>query len=372
MMKFERSLALAFALAALAGLSPSAAHSADDPLTVTPSDDIYIDPPLLGKNGGRGAKDDLQLYGFADGKFHRVLLKFDLTQAPPNFRSAVLELTCWNASYTASKASYIRCHPLASAWSEGEASWDMLSAAGKWKTPGGDWDPRAAAGCRVSGPLGGQKNRMFLFDITLQAAQWKMKPNTNNGLVLMAEKGVDMQLRFRSKEFADGATRPKLLLYYGKAADKNAMFIPAQDLAPLAPAGSDTPVITYEPRLGTVKLKEKISVKFSATGGQAPYAFGPSTPLPPGLSLGRDGTLSGEPTRAGSFRIGVLCVAADRKQATEWLNLTVEDPDAPKAKEPEQKTGELPLGGPPKDAAGKTPGGEKDKKDEGPGLVIED
>lgn len=370
MTKLERSLALAFVLA---WLSAIAAQADDDPLALTPSDDIYIDPPLTGKNGGRGTKDDLQLYGFADGKFHRMLLKFDLTQAPPNFRSAVLELTCWNASYTASKTSYIRCHPLASAWSEGEASWDMLSAAGKWKTPGGDWDPRAAAGCRVSGPLGGQKNRIFLFDITFLAAQWKMKPNTNYGLVLMAEKGVDMQLRFRSKEYADAASRPKLLLYYGKAADKNAMFLPAQDLAPLAPAGSDSPVVTYEPRIGTVKLKENLSVKFSATGGQAPYAFGPSGALPPGLSLGRDGTLSGAPTRAGSFRIGVLCIAADRKQATEWLQLIVEDPNAPQAKEPVQKTGELPIGGPPpKDAAGKTPASEKEKKEEGPGLVIED
>ena len=44
---------------------------------------------------------------------------------------------------------------------------------------------------------------------------------------------------------------------------------------------------------------------FSASGGSPPYAWAPAGTLPPGLTLGTDGTLSGTPTQIGTFSFSV-------------------------------------------------------------------
>jgi hypothetical protein len=47
------------------------------------------------------------------------------------------------------------------------------------------------------------------------------------------------------------------------------------------------------------------SFAFSASGGSPPYAWTSSGALPPGLTLGNDGTVSGTPTQTGSFPFSV-------------------------------------------------------------------
>jgi hypothetical protein len=44
---------------------------------------------------------------------------------------------------------------------------------------------------------------------------------------------------------------------------------------------------------------------FSASGGSPPYTWAPGGTLPPGLTLGTDGTLSGTPTQIGTFSFSV-------------------------------------------------------------------
>lgn len=336
---------LLWPLAALLCLALQA-PAADDPLLLEPSDDTYLDPDLLGKPAGRGKRDELQIYGAKEEKAFRALLKFDLKAVPPGFRSAILRLSCWNVQYTATGASFLRCHALTRAWDEDTTSWDT-----GWTHPGGDWDPIPVGGCRISGPLAGAKLRQYEFEVTGQARKWQAQPGQNYGLVLMLERGCDAQMRFRSKDFAEAEVRPKLLLYYQKVADPRFSSIAAQDLPPCEPSDPQAPALKLAFPLGALKLGQVVDVKFEASGAKPPYQFVPGSPPVPGLTLQPDGSLKGKPTRAGAFNLGVTCLAANNKKSTGWFRVLVDDPNA-KPPEPKPPQGPAvvkpPSGGEPK------------------------
>jgi len=65
------------------------------------------------------------------------------------------------------------------------------------------------------------------------------------------------------------------------------------------------------------------SYQFTATGGTAPYTFGPAVAgaLPPGMTLGSNGVLSGTPTAAGTYTF--YTVATDSLQAQGALSATI-------------------------------------------------
>src|SRR5581483_87742 len=64
------------------------------------------------------------------------------------------------------------------------------------------------------------------------------------------------------------------------------------------------------------------NVSFTATGGTPPYTFGISAgTLPPGLSLGAGGTLSGTPTVSGSFPFDIK--AADAAACVQTASYTL-------------------------------------------------
>ncbi|MBL0157841.1 MAG: putative Ig domain-containing protein [Bryobacterales bacterium] len=68
---------------------------------------------------------------------------------------------------------------------------------------------------------------------------------------------------------------------------------------------------------------EAYSQTFVASGGTAPYVFqfGQTSQVPPGLSLSSSGVLSGTPTAAGTFRIGIE--VSDAKQRRLQRDYTV-------------------------------------------------
>ena len=75
------------------------------------------------------------------------------------------------------------------------------------------------------------------------------------------------------------------------------------------------------------------SYRFTATGGVPPYAFNVQAtpfnpnPLPPGLTLGQDGTLSGTPTSAGTFPpFTVVVTDSANSQASKPFTLTINAP----------------------------------------------
>jgi hypothetical protein len=66
------------------------------------------------------------------------------------------------------------------------------------------------------------------------------------------------------------------------------------------------------------------SVQFVAAGGVAPYTFASTTrSLPSGLSLSTSGVLSGTPTQAGTYTIGIKATDAGGRSASKSFTLVV-------------------------------------------------
>jgi len=69
---------------------------------------------------------------------------------------------------------------------------------------------------------------------------------------------------------------------------------------------------------------QAFSVQFVAAGGVAPYSFASTTrSLPSGLTLTTSGVLSGTPTVAGSFTLGIKATDAGGRSATRSFTLVV-------------------------------------------------
>lgn len=94
----------------------------------------------------------------------------------------------------------------------------------------------------------------------------------------------------------------------------------------------DGPVITVAP--GTVPnatVGTAYSQTLSASGGTAPYTFSATGSLPPGLTLGAGGTLSGTPTTAGDFSFTATATDADSFTGSQayTVHVTAIAPAAP-------------------------------------------
>ncbi len=74
----------------------------------------------------------------------------------------------------------------------------------------------------------------------------------------------------------------------------------------------DGPVITVAPAtVPSATVGAAYSQTLSASGGTGPYTFAATGSLPPGLTLGAGGTLSGTPTTAGDFSFTATATDAD-------------------------------------------------------------
>ncbi|MFO0722680.1 MAG: putative Ig domain-containing protein [Myxococcota bacterium] len=90
--------------------------------------------------------------------------------------------------------------------------------------------------------------------------------------------------------------------------------------------GGNTLMITTN-SLATGAVGTAYSQAVLATGGTQPYTFTIATgALPPGLSLAADGTISGTPTAAGTFDVGVQCTDSSNpaQVASRTLSLTID------------------------------------------------
>src|SRR5262249_34010911 len=77
--------------------------------------------------------------------------------------------------------------------------------------------------------------------------------------------------------------------------------------------------------------------QFYARGGLAPFRWKASGSLPPGLSLGSDGAISGTPTGPGSFGWTVEVSDSSSKTARKRINLRIDDLSQPVAFAPNPK-----------------------------------
>ncbi len=82
--------------------------------------------------------------------------------------------------------------------------------------------------------------------------------------------------------------------------------------------------ITNDATLPGANVGHSFSVQLVATGGVAPYTFtSTSRSLPGGLTLTSSGALSGTPTTAGTFSIGIKTTDAGSRTATKTFTLVV-------------------------------------------------
>ncbi len=95
------------------------------------------------------------------------------------------------------------------------------------------------------------------------------------------------------------------------------ILVAAADLAIAGPA-----------ELASAVVGTPYSVTFTASGGVAPYRWNLESGEVAGLSLSVEGTLSGTPTREGSFTLVVRAADANSLQATRSYSLTVRLPAA--------------------------------------------
>ncbi len=79
--------------------------------------------------------------------------------------------------------------------------------------------------------------------------------------------------------------------------------------------------------LAAATMGSLFSASLSASGGQAPYHWTlASGALPPGLTLGTSGALSGVPSQAGTFNFAAQAIDSNNQQATQNYSLVVANP----------------------------------------------
>ncbi len=313
---------------------------ASDPLTLKPVADTYLSADYAGVAKGRGKRDELQIYSKAKHLQFRALLRFDLDQIKRPPGRAVLRVHGWNILRPKKGTELIRCHAVVRPWSEALATWDVSRKGEEWANLGGDWDPVAVAGCNLTTTLGGQKGHWFHFDVTRLVQEWIMKRRPNYGLVIMLGSDLTGEIRLRSREA--GQNQPELVLGWNRPVPTGEGMVPGHKISPYGKK------VKLEPTWNMSSLNQvKVGVPFKMTlkvrGGVTPYTFS-AKGLPEGVSLSKEGELSGTASKVGRFPIGFVCAGADKKSSNQRMTLVVVDAAAkvvggkkPSTEQPPQK-----------------------------------
>ena len=98
----------------------------------------------------------------------------------------------------------------------------------------------------------------------------------------------------------------------------------------LSVAPSDPPTITTKTLSPDAELGGEYYAEITATGGKTPYKFASASIMPSGLIVKEDGTVTGKPTVAGTFRFLVKVTGSDTRFSTAYVSVNVTDAPAPK------------------------------------------
>jgi len=292
-------------------------YAGEDPLTLKPTDDTFLTPDVAGKPGGRGERNEFQIYGGADGKQGRALLRFDMgdLKAPPAV--AVLRVHVFNAG-APPKSELVRCHAVVREWSEKSASWDQCQENDLWSRPGGDWDPQPLSGFNIPVSMGGEKGYWLEFDITPIVQAWIAKQRPNYGVVLMLDPGSKAELRCNSKE--NNASGPELKLAWTAKLDRGAAVMGSK----LRPYGDP---VKLDPEWTTAALNQvragaAFKQQLTVRGGAKPIKF-TADKLPEGVTLSPEGVLEGTVAKAGRVSVNFTAKGADGRSSSKRLDIDV-------------------------------------------------
>ena len=86
------------------------------------------------------------------------------------------------------------------------------------------------------------------------------------------------------------------------------------------------PLVVSTRKLPKASLNSYFSTNIAASGGSGPYTWSLSGVLPPGLSLGQNGTISGAPTAGGSYSFSAVVSDTNGFTASKSYSITVSAP----------------------------------------------
>lgn len=178
----------------------------------------------------------------AQGGRKRALVQFDLSSIPANAMIDSVRLTM-NMSTTISGATTISLRRLTSDWGEGasdafgeegagaaaatnDATWvHTFFNSETWNSPGGDFVPTPSASRSVSGV--GSYSWGSTSGMVADAQRWVNNASENFGWILIGnEEMLQTAKRFESRENANTANRPQLIVHYSQSTsvvDRNAL-----------------------------------------------------------------------------------------------------------------------------------------------------
>jgi hypothetical protein len=316
-------------------------NAADDPLTVNVAADATLSGTKAGDQGPSGKAPGLRL--MAGDEKHRIVLCFDLKDTRP-CAAAVLRLVtdkCWINE----KQQYIRVHRLLRPFQENRASWNNSYEIDSWINLGGDFDPNAFCARKMTKNDAGE-GKVIELNVTPLVQAWQAKTIPNFGLLLTLDDGSDMNIHFHSKESAEADKRPQLLLYYGATPPKIPEMMAPTTLKPIGGMPQLKMELMFQGS-SSGKVGSALKCNYFGRGGIAPYTF-KATGLPEGLALAPDGTLSGTPVKAGTYKVAVTAEGADRHSTSKTFEVVIAE--ATKEGDPKKD----PAGGTPK-KPGKNP-----------------
>ena len=143
-----------------------------------------------------------------------MLVRFDLGEYVPanaQVTSARLSLFAW--SRRTLLGMRISAFQLNRAWDPTSATWNHASLYQLWGASGCDEVSADRQGDSLDSRFVYFINQDYEWDVTSTVQRWAVDPNSNHGIVLIADE-VDQDVRFRSSQWRVLGQRPKLTVTY--------------------------------------------------------------------------------------------------------------------------------------------------------------
>ncbi len=156
-----------------------------------------------------GGEARIQVYPWAPAYTKRSLIRFDISNIPPNATITSAQLFLFEAG-TYGTTRTISAHRITRSWTEAGATWQRTDGTTPWSTPGGDFVSAPTATTTISwdGVLS-----WHAWDVTSDVAAFVGGTQTNSGW-LLKDTTEDSSQAYWFFESREGTNRPYLRVQY--------------------------------------------------------------------------------------------------------------------------------------------------------------